>query len=114
MMSRSYAPSETTIAPRIARSDKLDGEVLRALPEREATNLGEALVPLDDRCEVIARELPHLAREKARPVGEEDLHLGDAAGIHEHLPRRGMAGVVLEVNPQALLAHRHPRRLAAP
>src|SRR6266550_2609025 len=118
--SASRTPSSvTTRPPRIARSavavlELFDEEILRALPEREAADLREILVAFDHRREVIARELPDLAREEARAVWKEDLHFGDATGVHEDLPRRGMTRVILEVDAQALLAHGDPRGLAAP
>src|SRR5207249_1975830 len=115
MTSASRTPSaSTTRPPRIARSGKLDREVLRALPEDEAAELGETLVPFDHRREVVARELPDLARKLSGAVREEDLHLADAAGVHEDLAGRGIGGVVLEVDAESILTHRDPRRLAAP
>src|SRR5438132_9612435 len=118
--SASRTPSSvTTRPPRIARSavavlDLFDEEVLRALPEREAPELGQVLVAFDHRREVIARELADLAREEARAVREEDLHLGDASGVHEDLSRPGMAGVILVTHAEAPLAHGYPGGLAAP
>src|SRR5213593_2338888 len=118
--SASRTPSSvTTRPPRIARSavaglDLFDEEVLCALPEREAAELGKLLVALDHRREVIARELADLAREEARAIREEDLHLGDASGIDKHLSRRGMAGVILVSHAETPLAHRDPGGLAAP
>ena len=87
--SASRTPSSvTTRPPRIARSavavlELFDEEVLRALPEREAAELGQMLVALGHRREVIARELAHLAREQARAVWKQDLHLGNATGVYE-------------------------------
>src|SRR5687767_6383842 len=71
--------SVTTRPPRIARSavavlHLFDDEVLRALPEREAADLGEMLVAFDHRREMIARELADLAGEQARAVRKQDLH----------------------------------------
>src|SRR5437870_8967908 len=63
---------------------------------------------------MIPRQLPHLAREQRRAVREQDLHLGDAAGVDEDLARRRVAGVVLVVHAKAPLAQRDPRRFAAP
>src|SRR5437867_6189483 len=115
MMSASRTPSaSTTRPPRIARSGKFDREVLRAFPEDEAAEVGETLVPFDHRREVVARELPDLARELRGAVREEDLHLADAARVDEDLSGRRIRRVVLEVDAQAILAHRHPGRLATP
>src|SRR5438067_855295 len=114
-MSASTIPSlVTTRPPRIARSGKLDRKVLCAFPERETPDLREVLRSLDHRREMIAGELTDLAREQRRAIREHDLHLRDAAGIHEDLTGRGMAGVVLEVDADPRVAHRDPRRLAAP
>src|SRR5688572_16157893 len=105
--SASRTPSSvTTRPPRIARSavatrpparrdggaarcssHLFDDEVLRALPEREAADLGEFLVTFDHCREVIACELADLAGEEAGTIRKEDLHLGDAAGIDEDLAR---------------------------
>src|SRR2546428_11657128 len=115
MTSASRTPSaSTTRPPRIARSGKLDREVLRAFPKHEAAELGETLVPFDHRREVVARELPDLARELRGAVREQDLHLADAARVHEDLAGRGIRSVVLEVDPEAILTHRPRRRLTAP
>src|SRR5688572_1660804 len=118
--SASRTPSSvTTRPPRIARSavavlDLFYDEVLRALPEREAADLGEVLVAFGHGREVIPRELADFAGEEARAVWEEDLHLGDASGIDEDLPRRRVTGVILEVDAETLLPHRDPGGLAAP
>src|SRR5688572_22600546 len=118
--SASRTPSSvTTRPPRIARSavavlNLFYNEVLRALPEREAADLGEVLVAFGDGREVIPRKLADLAGEEARAVRKEDLHLGDASGIDEDLPRRRVTGVIFEVDAETLLPHRDPGGLAAP
>src|SRR6187551_3127295 len=69
---------------------------------------------LDSR-KMVASELAHLAREARRSVREEDLDLGDPAGVEEQLARGGVGIRVLRTEPELEFeAHRHPRRLAAP
>src|SRR3954469_5777063 len=115
MTSASTTPSAvTTRPPRTARSGKLYREILRAFVQRETAELRETLVALDHRREMIPGELADLAREAHRAVREQDLHLADAAGVHEDLPRRGVARVVLEVDAEAILTHRDPGGFAAP
>src|ERR1700716_2218478 len=100
-MSASTMPSAvTTRPPRTARSDKLDREVLRAFPQRLTTDLGEVLGPLCHGREVISRELADLAAEVRRAVREQNLHLADAPRIDQHLAGRGIAGVILVIDPQ--------------
>src|SRR5206468_1596235 len=53
-------------------------------------------------------------REESGTVGKEDLHLRDSARVDEDLAGRGVTRVVLVVDAETLLAHRHPGRLAAP
>ena len=64
---------------------------------------------------MISRELAHLAGEARGAVGEENLDLGEAAGIEKQLPRGRIARRVLGPEGEVELpAERHPRRLAAP
>jgi hypothetical protein len=64
---------------------------------------------------MISRELAHLAGEARGAVGEENLDLGEAAGIEEELARAGIAVRVFRPEVELELpAERDPRRLAAP
>src|SRR5689334_10971319 len=51
----------------------LEADRLRALPEHLLAELRQLLAPLDDGQEVVAGELPRLAREARLAVREEDL-----------------------------------------
>src|SRR5207248_10547002 len=55
-----------------------------------------------------------LARELCRPVGEEKLHLADAAGVEQQLARRRVRGCVLRPDSDIELPKRDPAGLAAP
>src|SRR4051794_31660221 len=92
----------------------VEHDVLRALPKRLLAERAQVLVALDDREEVVARELADDAREQAAAVRQQDLGLADAAGIEQDLPGRGMARLVLEADADVEGAERDPRRLAAP
>src|SRR5258706_12794057 len=72
------------------------------------------LVALDHRREVIPGELTDLAGERRRAVREQDLHFREATRVHQHLARRRMARVVLEIDAQPLLSHWDPGRFATP
>lgn len=61
--------------------DSLNKDVLRAIPKRASTQLGQCLSPVHDREKVIASELPHFAGETRPPVCEEKLCLAVTAGI---------------------------------
>src|SRR5690349_20754589 len=76
-------------------SHLLEGDLLRAVPERETSELEQVLAALDDRREVVAGVRARLRAEGAVAVREEELGLGDAAGEEEQLARRGVAGCVL-------------------
>src|SRR6266511_848380 len=89
-------------------------DLLRSLPKCELAELGQLFLTLCDCCKVIPRQLPHLAGKHRRPIGEEHLGFADAPGVEQQHPGRGVARVVLEVEAEALVAHRDPGRLAAP
>ena len=91
-----------------------EGDVLRALPEEGAAELGQLLVALDHRREVVARELPRLGGEVDVAVGEQDLRLGDAARVEHDLARVRVARRVLRAEAEIEVAERDPARLAAP
>src|SRR5689334_21008266 len=96
------------------RSRALEDDVLCALPQTTPAEVGEVLVAGDHGQKVVAGELPHLRREAAGAVRNEDLRLTVAAGVEEDLPGRRVAGGVLEADAEIELAHGHPRRLTAP
>ena len=62
---------------------------LRALPERAAAELGELLVTLDERREVVAGERACLRAEGAVAVGEEQLGLAHPARVEQSSPGAG-------------------------
>src|SRR5579862_7636721 len=72
------------------------------------------LLAFDDREEMVACELSHLARKAAAAVGQQYLGLAVAARIEQDVAHRRVAGVVLEVHAQLELAERDPARFAAP
>src|SRR5579871_1813396 len=92
----------------------LEDDVLRAFPETGATQFAQVLVAGDDRQEVVAGQLTHLAGEARPAVGEENFGFAESAWIEEHLAGRGMAGVVLEVDVELEVTQGNPARLAAP
>src|SRR5262249_59841630 len=87
---------------------------LRALPERQAAELGEMLAALDHGREVVTRERSGLRAERAVAVGEQELGLRDAAGVEEQLAGRRVARRVLRADAELAVAPRDPVRLAAP
>ena len=72
---RSAASAPSPCEPRYLSEDDL----LRAFPGN-FFRAAQVLVALDDRREVVARELAGLRREVDVAVREQDLGLGDAAG----------------------------------
>ena len=91
-----------------------EADRLRALPQGLAPELPEFRGPFEHRGEVVPGERARLARERGRPVREQDLRLAHAARIEEDLPPRRVGGRVLRPEPGAELAERDPARLAAP
>ena len=89
-------------------------DVLWAFPEHEPADLLEGLSAVDDRREVVARQLAGLASEAGLAVGKEDLRLADAAGVDQQLAKAGIARRVLETDAEVELAERDPGSLARP
>src|SRR5205807_6559477 len=89
-------------------------DLLRALPEDLPAELAQVLVPVDDRREVVACELPRLAREVRVTIREQDLGLADAARVEDDLARVRIAGRVFWPEPEIELAEGDPAGLAAP
>src|SRR5436305_13263198 len=87
---------------------------LRAFPERLLAERRQLLEPLDERGEMVRRELARLAREVAVAVREEELGLADTARIERELTRMRVARRVLGPDPEIAIAPRDPVRLAAP
>src|SRR5690606_9188257 len=77
-------------------------------------HLLQLLSALNDRQEMIARQLSHLAGEESSPIWEEDFSLAVTARIEQDLPRSRMAGVIFEADASSEVTQRHPGRLAAP
>jgi hypothetical protein len=75
---------------------------LSALPQGQPAELGQLLGTLDDRQQVVAVELPGLAGETDRAVGEQDLGFADAAGVEKELAGRRVARRVLVAKPAFL------------
>src|SRR5687767_5384512 len=64
---------------------------------------------------MVPGELPHLAGEARRSVGEEDLDLREPTRVEQELAGRRIARCVFGADPEVELpAERNPRRLAAP
>ena len=91
-----------------------EGDLLGALPEELLPERAEALVALDDRREVVSRQLARLRGEVDVAVREQDLRLGDAAGVEDDLARVGIGRRVLRAEPQVEVAERDPAALARP
>lgn len=103
--------------PRPAGPSQLgfEADLLRAIPDDDAAQLRQLFAAFDDRGDVVAGELAHLAREAGRAVGEEDLDLGESSRIEQQLPRRRVARRVLGAESQIELpAEGNPRRFTAP
>src|SRR2546421_8350202 len=89
-------------------------DLLCSFPESEPADLRQLFLSLSDRSKMIPSQLAHLAREQGRAVRKEQFGLADPPRIEQQHAGRGMAGVILEVEPQVALAHGNPGRLAAP
>src|SRR5207245_8414154 len=81
---------------------------------RQTADARRGPVPLDDGREMTPGEMTALAREARRAIREEDLHLRDASWVHQYLAGCRVAGVVLGLHREPLLAHRYPGRFATP
>src|SRR5581483_329697 len=68
----------------------------------------------NDRDEVVAGELAHLAGEVHAAIGNQDFGFTDTTRIEDDLTRRGITSVVLVGKTEIEIAERHPHALAAP
>ena len=64
-------------------SDLAERDLLGAVPQELLPEGGEVLGALDDGGEVVPRELARLRGEVDVAVGQEQLGLGDAAGVDD-------------------------------
>src|SRR3954451_10284855 len=94
--------------------DLAERDLLRALPECQPAELGEVLLTLDDRREMVPGERARLRPESAVAGREEELGLGDTAREEQQLAGRRVDGRVLGADPEFAVAPRDPVRLAAP
>src|SRR5208282_3837570 len=78
-----------------ARSEAVEFDVLRAVPQGQLAERVELVQALDDRQEMVAGKLARLAGEAHRAVGDQDLGLADPARVKQHLAGRGVARRVL-------------------
>src|SRR6476619_2150972 len=72
------------------------------------------LEALDHGEKVVPGELAADTAETAAAVREQELRLAVAARVEQHLAGRGVARVVLELEPGLRLPERDPHGLAAP
>ncbi len=84
------------------------------MPEDEFSYFCQLFLPFDDSEEVVACQLSHFAGETGSAVGKENLGFAVAAGVEENLPRRGVAGVILEADVELEVAQRNPASFTAP
>src|SRR6266498_3437255 len=84
-------------------------DVLRAFPEGQPADFGQLFLALRECREVVSCQLPDLAREHRGSIRKEQLGLADPARIQQQHAGRGMAGVILEIEPELLVAHGNPR-----
>src|SRR6185312_14722202 len=83
------------IGHRVLPLRRLELYVLRAVPQAQAPEFGKLVEVGRQGDEMVAGELAELAGEMDAAIGEQDLRLADAAGIEDHLARRGVGGVIL-------------------
>src|SRR5476651_2217225 len=92
----------------------LERDVLRAVPDDPAPELGELVIAFVDRGEVVAGQLAGLAGEHGRAVRKKDLGLAYPAGVQKKVARSGVARLVLVAEVKVEVAKGHPCRLATP
>src|SRR4029079_7412543 len=98
----------------VYRSERVEHDLLGALPQRELPEVTQVLVAGGHGEDVVAGELAGHAGEAAVPVREQDLGLAHAAGVDQDLARRRVARGVLGPDAEIEVAERDPGRLAAP
>lgn len=63
---------------------------------------------------MVGSQASHPASKRDATVAEQDLSLGEAAGIEQDLTGPAVGGVVLESHSELLFAERDPEAFAAP
>lgn len=94
--------------------DRLEHDVLRALPQNLRAQCSQFFLTFNDGQKVVAGKLPHLAGEAAGAVGQDDFCLAVAARVEQDVADRGVTGVVFEICAQLEVAQRYPAAFAAP
>src|ERR1700754_3480834 len=94
----------------------VEQDVEGAFPKDVFAERAQLVGAVDDRQEVVARQLPDDRGELRAPVREENLGLAQPAGVPEDLARGGVRRGVLRLAVEAdvEVAERDPRGLAAP
>src|SRR6187200_852920 len=109
------AAERTSRSSRCRLHRRLDEHnLLGTLPEERLAQIAQVLVSLDDRREVVARELARLRGEVDVAVCEQDLGLRDAARVEHDLAGVRVARGVLGPEPEVEVAERDPAGLARP
>src|SRR5262249_26155318 len=96
------------------RLDLAERDRLRAVPQRQAAELGKLLLPLDERREVMGPERARFRGEVAVAVRKEQLRLALSAGIQRELAGMRVRRRILGADAEVAVAPRDPVRLAAP
>src|SRR6185312_15404616 len=102
------------IGHRVLPLRRLELYVLRAVPQAQAPEFGQLVEVRRQGDEMVAGELAELAGEMDAAIGEQDLGLADAAGIEDHLARRGVGGMILIPDAELQIAEGYPHAFAAP
>src|SRR5258708_36716384 len=71
-------------------------------------------VALNNRQEMVACQLAHLAGKASTTIGEQYLGFAHAARIKQNIPARGMARVIFVIDTQLEIAQGNPAGFAAP
>jgi hypothetical protein len=97
-----------------SRLSRFHQKGLGALPQREPAQIQQLVQSIDQRQEMVARQLAELAGETHATIREQDFGLAEAAGIENELAGRRVARGVLNRKIQRLVAERDPAPFAAP
>ena len=95
-------------------SNRLEHDLLGAVPKHTFPQRSELIFPLDDGEEVIAGELADFACKAHRPVGYKEFGFTNPPWVQEHLAGGRIACMIFMMQAEVQVSERNPAGFSAP